>query len=147
MISNTVFWVALAGLSILYIGFRMIIGHRRFKEYLLVMKEEGLLRSQHWVLIRVNFPMVKRITFTHVYLSRRRVMLFYALTRGKRVQAPLGPKGSAGREEGRFEVETRGGRSLLAWKTGLWGGGRIRMHVGNPKEWLADIKAQGEAKG
>lgn len=147
MISNNIFWFAVIGICILYVGFRIIIGRVRFKETVRVLNEEGLLRSQHGVLIRINFPLVKRITFTHVYLSKRRLMLFYALSRCRRVQAPLGPLGRAGNENGRFEVERKGKRSLLTLKAAMWGGGRIRMHVKDAEGWLKDIKAHGKAGG
>ncbi len=96
---------------------------------------EEILLSERRVFTRFNFPLIKRVTFTRVYLTRRRFVVLNWLSLGMVLQAPPGPAGSAGTEKGRFEIESRGRRKLLTLKTTLRGGGRIRFHLHDPEAW------------
>jgi hypothetical protein len=136
--TNTVLFGAVAAILLVHVGVRSYLGRRKFKVHLARLEEEGLLRSEHHVLIRIHFPLLRRITFAHIYLSKRRLILFHFLTRGLILQAPLGEAGASGKEEGRFEVE-KGKKKRLVFKTTIRGGGRIRMHLKDPSGWLADI--------
>lgn len=133
-------WIML-GVILLYGGIKVLVGYRRFPRYRSLLAEEGLLRSERWVPVRFSFPMIKRITLAHVYLSPKRLLLFHFLTRGLMLQVPLGPAGKAGNEEGRFEVE--GVKEVLTIHAAMRGGGRIRIHVKSGKEWLRDIVEKG----
>ena len=138
LVTNTLLFGVPAALLLVYLGVKSYVGRRKFKVHLARLEEEGLLRSEHYVLIRINFPLLRRITFAHIYLSKRRLILFHFLTRGLILQAPLGEAGASGKEEGRFEVE-KGKKKRLVFKTTIRGGGRIRMHLKDPSGWLADI--------
>ena len=92
-------WLLLIGLA-LYLGFRMVTGFHSHRKIMGSLSAEGLLRCQRWVLMRMKFPLIRRITFSHVYLSEKRFILFHFLTRGLILQAPLGPLGKPGREKG-----------------------------------------------
>jgi hypothetical protein len=122
-----------------YILFRIIRGRLAFKGLMRKLEEDGLLLSERWVFTRFNFPMVKRLTFSHAYLTKRRFITTQWCSLGMVLQAPVGPSGSPGTEKGRFEVETRGSRKVLLLRTTLRGGGRIRFHLNNPDEWLRKI--------
>ena len=74
-----------------------------------------------------------------VHLSKRRLILFHFFSRGMVLQAPLGAKGAAGKEGGRFEVEQKGGGKILTFRTSLRGGGRVRIYVKDAEAWLKDI--------
>jgi hypothetical protein len=130
----TFYWVALA-LVVIWTGWRMVAGFTSHARLMGEIEAEGLLRRAAWAPVTMNFPMIKRITLCRIVLSRRRLVLFHLLTRGKILQAPLGPEGSAGKEEGRFEVQG----SWLVFRTTMRGGGRIRMRVGDAKGWCRDI--------
>jgi hypothetical protein len=140
IIENPLLW-GLAALALLYLVFRILLGRRRFRDHVKRLKGEGLLRAQHAVLTRIKFPLLRRITFTHLYLSKDRFMLFHFLTRKMLLQAPVGPRGAPGKEEGRFEIENRGGTKILTFRTPIRGGGRIRFHVRDAPGWLDDIIA------
>ena len=135
---NTILFGVPAAFLLVYLGVRCFVGRRKFKVHLARLDEEGLLRCEHYVLIRINFPLLRRITFAHIYLSKRRLILFHFLTRGLILQAPLGEAGASGKEEGRFEIE-KGEKKRLTFKTTIRGGGRIRMHLTGPSGWLTDI--------
>jgi len=139
MISDGAFILGAVGLIALYMGARVLQGFLSFKKRMKVISNDGLLRSEQWVLTRFRFPLIRRITFSHARLSRKRLILFHFLTRRMMIQAPLGPKGKAGGEDGFFEVEKRGSKAVLTLKTTIRGGGRIRMHVNDPDAWLKDI--------
>ena len=139
-VQETTFWIAAALLLLLYGTVRTVTGRRRFREHRARLEEEGILRSQDRVLTRIRFPLIHRVTFTRVVLSRRRFVMFHGLTRRLLLQAPLGPKGSPGKEEGRFETEGKGEKKRLVFRTPRRGGGRIRFHLRDAEGWLADIR-------
>ena len=139
---NPFVW-AVAALLLLYLGARMIIGFRKFKQYQAQLTGDGLLRSRNFALITFKFPLIRRFTFAHIRLSKRRLILFHFLTRGMMLVAPLGPAGKPGKEGGHFEVEQRGGKTVLTLHAAMRGGGRIRMNVDDAKGWLDDIVKHG----
>ena len=130
------FWILLC-LAASWIGFRTIVGRSRFGRLKREMEGEGMLREKGGVLMTVNFPLLKRITFVRVLLSRRRLVIVHGLTRGKILQAPVGPEGSCGTEEGTFEA--RG--AWLVFRTTMRGGGRVRMRIPEAREWIEAIRA------
>jgi hypothetical protein len=134
------FWVLL-GLILLYTAYRFMAGRVRYGKHRRQLEEEGLLRSQSGVRVGFRFSLLLRTTFCHVHLSRRRLILFHWFTRGLVLQAPLGARGAAGKEGGRFEAEQRGKRKTLTLRTSLRGGGRVRIYVKDADEWLKDIAA------
>ncbi len=141
--TNDLFLWGLAILAASYLGFRTVAGWRRYAVLMKELRGEGLLRSQRWVLIRFHFLLVRRITFAHIFLSKRRIVLFHYFTRRLILQTPLGLKGTAGKAEGRFETEGEGNSQRLVFRTTVRGGGRIRMRLENGAGWLEDIRANG----
>jgi hypothetical protein len=137
--TDTACYIGLALILFSYGFVRTLTGRLSFKKTEKALHEEGLLRSQRWVLTRIRFLLLRRITFCHLYLSTRRFILLHFLTHRVLLQAPLGPQGKAGKEEGRFEVEKTQSRPLLTLKTTLKGGGRLRFHVKDAKAWYQDI--------
>ncbi len=123
-----------------YWGSRLILGRRRFQVLKPQLEGDGILLEERMVFTRFNFPMIKRITFATVFLTEKRFVMVHWLTRNKILQTPLGHRGSAGKDEAYFEVEQRGKRKLLLLRTTLRGGGRIRLHIADPDEWLILIK-------
>lgn len=140
MMQEPYVWGAVAAVLAVYAGMRTVTGRKKFQEHRRRIEKEGLLRAQDRVLTRIRFPLIHRVTFTTVMLSRRRFVVFHGLTRRLLLQAPLGPRGAPGKEEGRFETEGKGKRRRLAFRTPRRGGGRIRFHLNDPDGWLADIK-------
>jgi hypothetical protein len=134
-----ILWIALALLG-LYFIYRFITGRIRFKGHLFQLEGEGIIRRQSWVLIRVWFPLIHRITFTHIFLTKKRLVLFHAVTRNKMLQTPVGPKGSPGKEQNLFKAERA---NLLTFTSPIRGGGRIRMHLKDANGWFDDIVEQG----
>jgi hypothetical protein len=141
------FLMLAGGLLAVYLGFQFMMGHLRFKDKMAALRDEGILREEGWVFTRIRFPLMRRITFSHVYLSAHRIVLFRSLTRSLILQAPPGQRGSTGKPEGRFELEARGQRTLLTFHTPTRGGGRIRLHVKDPEAWIGAIRDQGPEKG
>lgn len=139
-LSNSIFFWGLAVLAALYLASRIILGQTSRRAAQRQLVEEGLIRSQRWVRVGMRFPLILRTTFCHVYLSRRRLLLFHCLTGVTMLQAPTGPEGSPGKEGGRFEVEQKGGREVLVFRTTMRGGGRIRLHMNDADAWLEDIR-------
>ena len=139
-VQESAFWIAAAAVFILYGTVRTVTGRWKFREHLARIEEEGILRAREWVFTRIRFPLIHRITFTRVMLSRRRFVVFHGLTRRLLLQAPLGPKGVPGKEEGRFETEGKEGKKRLVFRTPRRGGGRIRFHLPDAEGWLADIR-------
>ncbi|MFH1998106.1 MAG: hypothetical protein ABIK28_00430 [Planctomycetota bacterium] len=123
-----------------FLVYRMVMGRLRYARLRRTLDEEGTLLEQDWVLTRMRFPLIHRITFCLVVVTRRRFVLFHSITRGKVLQAPLGPAGATGKEGGRFDAESMGNKKVLSFYTALRGGGRIRMHVRDPMQWLALIR-------
>lgn len=132
----TFYWWVAGGLLI-WLAWRMAVGFTRYGRLSGEMESEGVLRRAAWVPVTMNFPMIKRVTFCCIVLSRRRLVLFHFLTRGKILQTPLGPEGAAGMDEGRFEVKG----PWLVFKTTMRGGGRVRMRVKDAKAWRDEIAA------
>ncbi|MHC4941911.1 MAG: hypothetical protein ACYTG7_02720 [Planctomycetota bacterium] len=137
-LTDLFFWVVL-GLIVLYLACRFVSGHGKYRDHKKQLEREGLLRSQNWVRVGFRFSLLLRTTFCHVHLSKRRLILFHYFTRGMVIQAPLGAKGSAGKEGGRFEVDRRGNRKVLTFRTSLRGGGRVRIYVKDADAWLKEI--------
>ena len=124
-----------------YIVFRIVRGRIRFKNLEREFDQEGLVLSERWVFTRFNFPMIKRVTFSHAYLTSRRFVIVHWCSLNMVLQAPLGADGAAGTEKGRFEVEARGGKKRLLLRASIRGGGKIRFHLKDPDEWLRAIVA------
>jgi len=129
------FWVPVAAI-VSYFTFRFVQGRSKIKQLLFQMEGEGLLRYKKWRLIRVNFPLIHRITFSDIYLTKNRLVLINSFTKNKMLQAPVGPKGKAGKDNNIFKVEKA---SMLTFTTPINGGGRIRMHLKNALDWFNDI--------
>jgi len=128
------------GAVVVYAIFRILRGRLRFRTLMERFEEEGILRSEHRVFTSFRFPLIKRITFTRVILTRRRFAAMHWCSLHKVLQAPLGASGVAGTETGWFEVESRGTRKLLLLRTTIRGGGRIRFHLSDPPAWLKTIQ-------
>lgn len=137
--TDLILYLAIAA-TLTYWGSRVVIGRKRFRVLEPQLRGEGILLDEKRVFTRFNFPMIKRITFTTIFLTRNRFVMIHALTHNKILQAPLGHPETAGNDEAWFEVEQRGARKVLLLRTTLRGGGRIRLHVRNPDEWLGLIK-------
>lgn len=120
--------------------YRFLAGRLRYPGLRRTLEEDGIVLEQKRVFTRMRFPMIYRMTFCTVVVTRYRFMLMHFLTRSKILQAPLGAAGAPGKEEGRFEVEELGEKKVLTFRTTIRGGGRIRMHVRNPEEWVARIR-------
>ncbi len=140
MITTDLILYLVIAASLTYWLSRFVIGRKRFRILEPQLRGDGVLLEEERVFTRFNFPMIKRITFTRVFLTKKRFVMVHSLTRNKILQAPLGHPETAGSDEAWFEVEQRGTRKVLLLRTTLRGGGRIRLHVKNPDEWLSLIK-------
>jgi hypothetical protein len=138
-----VFIYIVIGFWLCYAFFRTVRGRIRFKILLVELEGEGIVLSERFVFTRFNFPMIKRITFSHAFLTRSRFVIVHWLSRNMILQAPLGPEGRAGTEKGRFEAERRGKKARLLLRTTIRGGGRVRFHLKKPDEWLRGIRTEG----
>jgi hypothetical protein len=132
--------VVLLSLWAVYACFRIALGRIRYKRAARGFEQEGVLLSQRRVFTRFNFPMIKRITFTRIVLTRRRFVALHWCSLNQVLQAPVGPKNLAGTENGTFEAEKRGTKTRLLLRTTLRGSGKIRFHVPNAKEWVDAIR-------
>jgi hypothetical protein len=135
------FIIAVLVLWLCYIAFRIARGRSRFKGLAQEFEDEGIILSERWVFTRFNFPMIKRVTFSHAFLTSRRFVIVHWCSLNMVLQAPLGADGAAGTEKGRFEVEARGAKKRLLLRASIRGGGKIRFHLKDPEEWLRAIVA------
>jgi len=119
---------------------RLVIGRKRFRALKPQLEGDGILLEEGPVFTRFNFPMIKRITFSRVFLTKKRFVMVHWITRNKVLQAPLGHPRSAGGDDAWFEVEQKGKRKVLLLRTTLRGGGRIRLHLKKPDEWMTLIR-------
>jgi hypothetical protein len=103
-----------------------------------------MIRREQRVLTTTRFPLIKRIGYTDLYLTRRRFEARRIFSGRRLLQAPLGPPGIIGSDRHGFEVERDGERKYLTLRTTLRGGGRIRFRVEDPSGWVADIRANGD---
>lgn len=129
-----------AVLSLLWV----VTGRRGLAAHLAVLEEEGMVRTAHRVLTTTKFPLIKRIGYTNLYLTRRRFEARRVFSGRRLLQAPLGAPGIVGSDRHGFEVERDGERCFLTLRTTIRGGGRIRFRVDDPKGWVADIRAHGD---
>ena len=134
------FLYLLAAAVVVYAIFRILLGRLRCPALLAKLEDEGILRSEGWVFTRFRFPMIKRVTFTWVILTRRRFVVLHWCSRNKVLQAPLGPHGATGTEINWFEVERVDTKKRLVLRTTVRGGGRVRFHLSDPDAWLEAIK-------
>ena len=130
----------LAGAVVAWATFRIVLGRLRYPALLAQLEAEDILRSEAWVFTRFRFPLIKRVTFTRVILTRRRFVVLHWCSRNKVLQAPPGPRGAAGSDLHGFEVEQAGARKRLVLRTTIRGGGRVRFHLSDPDAWLEAIK-------
>ncbi len=119
--------------------FRTIRGRIRFPALRSALESEGILHRQRRVWTRFNFPLIKKIVLADVYLTDRRLVVFHWLTRKQILQVPVGPRGCAGTDKGRFQTEKRGKGKVLLVRAAIRGGGRIRFHLADPEAWLGEI--------
>lgn len=135
------YWIYIfAAVITAFVIYRTIRGRTRFRVLKRDLEAEGILMEQSFVMTGFSFPMIKKLTFADIFLSRRRFVVTHWLTANMILQAPLGAEGAAGTEKGRFEVEEtdRGGRLLL--RTTLRGGGKVRFRLDDPEAWLQGIR-------
>jgi hypothetical protein len=136
---DTLFYV-MAAIVVVYALSRVVVGRMRYRKLRETFEAEGVLRTAQWVFTRFRFPLIKRITFSHVVLTRRRFAALHWCSMNKVLQAPLGAPGAVDADRNGFEVEARGKRKLLLLRTTIRGGGKIRFHVPDPDAWLEDIR-------
>ena len=133
-----------AGVVVILAVLYAVIGRRGLAAHLAVLEEEGILRTERRVFTTARFPVVKRMGWNNLYLTRRRFEVRRIFSGRRLLQAPLGAPGIVGSDRHGFEVERDGTRSLLTLRTALRGGGRIRFRVQDPDAWLADIRFHGD---
>jgi|GEM_PF-2847655 len=127
-------------LFVVMVAWRTIRGRTRFPALLMELEEEGLLRRERGVLTRFNFPLIKKITWTRIYLTEHRFLIVHWFTLSFLLQAPVGAEGAPGTEKARFEVESKGRKKRLLLRTTIRGGGKIRFHLADPEDWFRTIK-------
>lgn len=130
----------LAAVVVAYALSRILLGRIRYRGLRESFEAEGVVCTEQWVFTRFRFPLIKRITFTHAILTRRRFAVLHWCSLNKVLQAPIGAPGTVDTDRNGFEVETRGKRKLLVLRTTIRGGGRIRFHLLDPDAWLEEIR-------
>lgn len=133
-----------AGAILIFIVIRVLSGRRGLAAHLVALEAEGILRRERRVLTSARFPVIKRVGYNDLYLTRRRFEARRIFSGRRLLQAPLGAPGIVGSDRHGFEVERDGERVFLTLRTALRGGGRIRFRVADPEAWLADIRAHGD---
>ncbi len=136
---DTLFYL-IAAVVVVFAFSRVLLGRIQYRKLRESFEAEGVVRTEQWVFTRIRFPLIKRITFTHLVLTRRRFAALHWCSMNKVLQAPIGAPGKVDTDRNGFEVEISGKRKLLVLRTTIRGGGRIRFHLQDPDAWLEEIR-------